>query len=201
MLDDFAEIMRRKFGSRANLGETFGDQLEALDIIVHLLKERVVRVRLLQHFAPGHQGGDRRSKLMGRFAGEADPHPVLLSTLGGKQSQNTHEDKEAHHAQLHIRIDGKPAQHDRLLIEDVDMVLDSAPLRRAIHAHRLAVALHVSHSDVEHSQGILAVGLRGEIAGGKDIPLLVGDDNGDGVVAVDDLQNQTQVRRFIRHRQ
>ena len=114
---------RFRFG--AYLREAVSNKLQALHVLTHLRYKRVLWIGLAQHVRPCHQARYRRPQLVGRLFGKTHPHLVLFGALRRQEREESHRDKDKHHAHLSERIDREPFQNERLVVTHIDKIVRS----------------------------------------------------------------------------
>ena len=77
---------------------------------------------LFQNLNPRHQTADGCAQLVRRLLRKAHPHLVLLGFLRREQRKNGNDNKQQHHAQLHVRKPREATEHQRILITHVDII-------------------------------------------------------------------------------
>ena len=130
---------------------------------------------------------------MCRFLGQPNPHFVLFGAFAAEEGEDGHDDKDQDDAQLDVGIACQTFEHDALVVADLhELVVVEADAYEV--ALRLHAAGHLEHDAFDFFGRLgahleVAVGLHGAVRGD--------DDDGYGVIAVDDLQHEREVGLFV----
>ena len=119
ILEHLVHVNQLHLGLRTYLGEAFGYDRKPLHILVHIGEQRRVYPRSLQQIHPRHQRRYGGAQLVSRLLRQPHPHLVLLGLLRADKCKIDNQHKQHHHSQLHIGIERKPFQQDRVVVVEI----------------------------------------------------------------------------------
>ena len=130
---------------------------------------------------------------MRRLFGKAHPYFVLLGLLRGEQGKDGHNDEDEHDAKLHIGPCRESLDHDRVVVAHVNITASErvftqidanvAPVGQEPSAHLRGLSERVG----------FGLGLNAQVAEGLHLSVVADNNDGDGVVLVNDAQDQPQI--------
>ena len=132
---------------------------------------------------------------MSGFLRQAHPHLILFGTLRSKESEDSDDHENHHHAELDIGIGRETSNHERIVVAHLDIVVG-----RVIEFN-LDILAQSQETLPDKSCIIqtISIILTIDIDVSERLRLVVGihHDNGNRVILVDNFQHQTQVCIFI----
>ena len=194
--EGFIEVGGDGFGPGTDFGESLGDELQPTDVFLHFGDEVVVGIGLFKHFGPGHETGDGGSELVCGFFGQSHPYFVLFGPFGGEQGEDGHDDEDEHDAQLDIGIEGQSLEDERVVVADVDVFGSIRAVERDADGSSLVTQLLSYAGELCHGVG-RSRGRESDVAEGLHPSFGIQNDDGDGVVFVDDFEDEPQVGVFV----
>ena len=177
------------------LGKTFGNELKTLHVVGHLRQKFILGIGFAKHLYPSHDGRNGSAKLVSGLARQTHPNSILLRTLESHQSHEGDDHKNKNDGKLDVREKRKTVkQHGFLIVHTKRIVRD-------FHLHAVAFLTNALQLGTKNLKRITPLRRIGKIPPSEHIILRISDDDGDGVIAVDDFQHKIQVGRLICHRQ